>query len=127
MSDPGSALHIALLAALKAAVTCDVWDGVPQDATYPYVLMDSMSSTNNDFIAGSRMDTRFAYLSIWSRNRGQAEVLTIMSQIEAINEQPLSLSSGAVASLRVERKRTVREADNLTFMGHVTLRILTTH
>jgi len=90
------------------------------------VVIDSTSIGNEDF-TNSRMDRRFVYLSIWSRSQGQAEVMGIMSQLDALNNSTLSLSTGAVQSLRVERKRTNREPDNLTFMGHMTLRILTTH
>jgi len=126
MSDPVSALHTALIAALDTACSCDVWDGVPQNAAYPYVVVDFGQSSNEDFLS-SRMDRRFVYLSIWSRFPGQAEVMGIINEIQALNEQPLTLSSGKVASLRVERTRTNREPDNLTFMGQVTLRIITTH
>ena len=126
MSEPTSALHLALIAAIDALVTCPVHDAVPQKATYPYVVIDSTNINNEDF-TNSRMDRRFVYLSIWSRVRGQAEVMGIMSQLDAINNSPLTLSTGAVHSVRVERKRTNREPDNLTFMGHMTLRILTTH
>lgn len=126
MSEPTAALHTALIAAIDSLVSCDVWDGVPQDATYPYVVVDFTTVGNEDF-TNSRMDRRFIYLSIWSRVQGQAEVMGIMSQIDALNNSPLTLSTGAVHSVRVERKRANREPDNLTFTGHMTLRILTTH
>lgn len=126
MSEPTSALHLALRAAIDALVTCSVYDGVPQNATYPYVVIDSTSIGNEDF-TNARMDRRFIYLSIWSRVQGQREVMDIMTQLDALNNSSLTLTAGAVGSIRVERKRTNREPDNLTFMGHMTLRILTTH
>lgn len=126
MSEPTTALYTALLAAIDALVTCDVWDGVPQNTTYPYVVMDFTTSSNED-LTNTRLDRRYVYLSIWSRSPGQAEVMDIMSQLDALNNSSLSLSTGAVCLLRVERKRTSREPDNLTFMGQVTLQILTTH
>lgn len=126
MSEPTTALYTALLAAIDALVTCDVWDGIPQNTTYPYVVMDFTTSSNED-LTNTRLDRRYVYLSIWSRSPGQAEVMGIMSQLDALNNSSLSLSTGAVCLLRVERKRTSREPDNLTFMGQVTLQILTTH
>lgn len=126
MSEPTTALYTALLAAIDALVTCDVWDGVPQNTTYPYVVMDFTTSSNED-LTNTRLDRRYVYLSIWSRSPGQAEVMGIMSQLDALNNSSLSLSTGTVCLLRVERKRTSREPDNLTFMGQVTLQILTTH
>lgn len=126
MAEPTKALHKALLASLQSACSCSVYDGVPQNAAYPYVVMDDMQAVNEDYI-NARQDRRFVYLSIWSRSPGQAEVMGIIEEIDAINEQTLTLDTGTAVSVRVERKHTNREPDNLTFMGHVTLRIITTH
>lgn len=126
MADPTLALHTALLAAIDAAVTCDVWDAVPQDSAYPYLTVDQMVSTEGDYHT-LRVQTRFVYLSIWSRVVGQAEIMEIMGQLDALHEQPLTLSTGEAVSVRIERKRTVRETDNLTFKGQVTLRVITQH
>lgn len=126
MSDPTAALHKALIAALDTACSCDVWDGVPQDTSYPYVVVESMTSNNEDF-TNARMDTRFVFLTLWSREPGQKELMDIIAEIETLNEQPLTLDTGEMVSLRVDRKRTDREDDNLTFRGQVTLRIITLH
>jgi len=127
MADPTLPLQSALLTALNAALSCSVYDAVPQGAAYPYVTIDYSVSTNDDLLGGYRKDYRYYYLSIWSRAYGSAEVCSIMASIDALNETPLTLSSGDMVSLRVERKRTSREPDNLTFMGQITLRIITTH
>lgn len=126
MSEPTTSLHVALLAALKAACSCEVYDGVPQGAAYPYVTLDSMISSEDEFLT-LRSQTRFVYLGIWSRAYGQAEIMDIIGQIDALHEQPLTLSTGQAVSVRIERTRTVRENDNLTYMGQVTLRIITQH
>jgi hypothetical protein len=124
MSDVGYALHVALLARLKSLVSVPVWDAVPQGSEYPYVSMNSIMAIDDPYLT-LRVSTRYAYLSIWSRAYGQAEVLQIMGEINQINETPLALSAGHVASVRVERTQTVRDTDNLTFQGQVTLRIIT--
>lgn len=126
MTSPNKALHKALLAAIDGLVTCEVYDAVPQDAAYPYVLIDTDTVTNDDF-TNLRMERRFVYLSIWSRAYGSAEVRGIIDQLDAIHETVLTLDVGQCASLRVERTHINREPDNLTYMGSVTLRILTTH
>jgi Protein of unknown function (DUF3168) len=126
MASPGKALHKALLAKIDTLVTCDVWDAVPQGTDYPYVLMDSDVSTNEDFL-NLRVNRRFVYLSIWSRAEGSAEVRGIIDQIDAINESPIILDTGDCVSVRVERSHLNREPDNLTYMGNITLRVLTTH
>jgi hypothetical protein len=127
MSEPALALRKALLAGLDGILSCEVYDAVPQNAAYPYVSFDFQTASNDDLLGGFRMETYFVYLSIWSRAYGSAEILGIMAQIDALNEQPLTLDTGSMVSLRVERKRTVREPDNLTFQGQVTLRIISTH
>jgi len=126
MADPTKALHKALLAALKSACSVEIYDGVPQNVDYPCVTMDYMTSDNDDF-TNARMDERYAFLHIWSRNHGQAEILGIMEEIDTLNDTDLTLDTGDVGSLRVMRKRTTRENDNLTFRGQVVLRIITTY
>ena len=126
MSDPGLALQVALIEAIEGVVSVPVWDAVPQDSDYPYIVIDSTNVANTDYLS-ARQDLRFVYVSVWSRKYGQAEVLEIMGQIDQLNNVHLQLATGEMSSLRIERKRTVREPDNLTFMGQVTLRIFTLH
>jgi len=126
MANPGLALHKALIAKLETLTTATIYDAVPLSADYPYVVIDSDQVINADF-TNARMDRRFVYLSIWSRAYGSAEVKTIIGEIDPINETPLTLDTGELISVRVERTHTNREPDTLTFMGHITLRILTLH
>lgn len=130
MADPTLALHKALLAALQTACSTAsaVYDGVPQNATYPYVVIDYSYSNNSDFLSlDERMDERYVYLSIWSRVHGQQEIMQLWSEIETLHEQPLTLDTGTAVSVRVDTKRTYREPDALTFRGQVVLRVITTH
>jgi hypothetical protein len=127
MSEPTLALRSSMLTAIDAIVSCEVYDAVPQGAAYPYVTFDYQTIDNEDYLGGFRVERRFVYLGVWSRTTGAEEVLSIMSQLDALNEQPLTLSTGDMVSLRVERKRTIREPDNLTYQGQITLRIITTH
>ena len=130
MADPSLALHKALLASLQSACTSAsaVYDGVPQTASYPYVVIDYSYSNNQDFMSlDERMDERLVYLSIWSRIHGQQEILQLFTEIETIHEQPLTLDTGTAVSVRVDAKRTYREQDALTFRGQVVLRVITTH
>ena len=130
MADPILALHKALLASLQTACTSatGVYDGVPQGATYPYVVIDYSYANNRDFLSlDERMEERYVYLSIWSRLHGQREIMDLITQIQTIHEQPLTLDTGTAVSVRVENTRTYRENDALTFRGQVVLRVITTH
>ncbi|MBX9406022.1 DUF3168 domain-containing protein [Pseudomonas baetica] len=127
MADPSFALQVALFDRLELEVSCPVYDSVPMNADFPYVSLDYEISTNNDPLA-SRRDIRFFYLSVWSDFKGQEEVKRLMAEIDAAtHERPLPLTTGRVVSIRVERKQTNREPDGVTFMGSVTLRIITQH
>lgn len=137
MADPSLAVQGAIYTALggvsgftingSPGTTVKVYDKVPAGAAYPYVTLDSQFVNDADFLA-SRMDERLFYLNVWSTYSGQAQVWQIMAEIDArLHNQRLALETGTMVICRVKRKRTNREPDNVTFMGQVTLRILTQH
>lgn len=137
MADPSLAVQGAIYSALGGSsgftingspgTTVKVYDKVQQGAAYPYVTLDSQFVNDADFLS-SRMDERFFYLNVWSTYGGQAQVWQIMAEIDArLHNKRLSLATGTMVICRVKRKRTSREPDNETFMGQVTLRILTQH
>lgn len=127
MSEPSVAVQTAIYTALQGLSAADVYDAVPQGAAYPYVVIDSTLIMADDPLA-SRRDERIIYLSVWSQYRGQKEVLEIMAEIDALlHQQSLSLSTGRMVRSYVKDKITNRDADNLTFQGRVTLRVITEH
>lgn len=126
MAEPALALHEALFAQLLTLST-PVYDGVPQDTAYPYITIDSSVAANIDHLV-ERMQERFVYLNVWSESRGQEEVLRIIGEIDALlHGADLTLDTGTVVSVRVDQTSTRRDADNVTFMGSVTLRVITKH
>jgi hypothetical protein len=126
VADAGLALHKALLAELGALST-PVYDGVPQGTAYPYITIDTSITSNIDHLV-ERLDERFVYLNVWSEARGQEEVLRIMGEIDALmHGAQFALDTGSLVQIRVERKSTQRDADNVTFTGTVTLRVITHH
>lgn len=127
MSDPSVALQTALYSALDAAVSCPVYDFVPQDAVEPYVVIASVTTNNAEYL-NSRKDSKVFYLSVYSTYRGQKEVQEIMGAIsDALHNNRLSLTTGRVASMRVLGTDTNREPDGVTFMGQVRLSVLVEH
>lgn len=128
MSDPTLALQKALYERLTAGLTCPVFDSVPDEQPYPYVTLDREFSSNTSPINGKPRENRLFYLSVWSDYSGQAEVKKIMIDIgEALNEKKLLLETGRAVSVRVTRTEATREPDGKTYMGSVTLRIITQH
>lgn len=136
MADPSWAAQKAIFGALSGkltygtaspADTVPIYDAVPQAAAYPYVVIESQIAEIDDPLA-SRRDVRFFYLSVWSTYAGQKEVVEIMQQIDGLLANArLAMESGRMVRCYVIRKRTMREPDNVTFMGQVTLRMLTEH
>lgn len=126
MAEPALALHKALLARLNTLST-PVYDAVPQSSAYPYITIDTMVAANIDALV-ERTTERFVYLNVWSESRGAEEVLGIIGEIDALmNGVRLTLDTGSVVSVRVDQAATRRDADNVTYMGNVTLRIITQH
>lgn len=128
MSDPGLALHKAIYEKLSASLSAPVFDDVPDDTPFPYVTLDYEAVDNTTPISGKKRENRLFYLSVWSDYPGQAEVKRINGEIaDALDEVALPLSTGTAVSVRVLRTETNREPDGKTYMGSVTLRIITQH
>lgn len=128
MSDPGLALQKALFERLSSTLSVLVFDAVPEGTAYPYVTLDYEVTDNTSPISGKKRENRLFYLSVWSNYQGQAEVKRINGEIaEALDEVALPLSTGTAVSVRVLRTETNREPDGKTYMGSVTLRIITQH
>jgi hypothetical protein len=129
--DPGLALHKALIATLDGIVddgaAVPVFDGVPEEQAMPYVTIDFSIANRADLLV-ERRDERFVYLNVWSRVRGQEQVLRILAELDSrLHRAALSLETGRVASAFVQQKVTRRDSDNVTFMGRMTLRVVTEH
>jgi hypothetical protein len=128
MSDPGLALQKALFEKLTTALATPVFDAVPAGTPYPYVTLDYEAVDNTTPVSGKKRENRLFYLSVWSDYQGQAEVKRINGEIaDALDEVALPLSTGTAVSVRVLRTETNREPDGKTYMGSVTLRIITQH
>jgi len=128
MSDPGLALQKALYDKLSGSLSVPVFDSVPEKTPYPYVTLDYETADNASPISGKKRENRLFYLSVWSDYKGQAQVKGINSEIAAaLDEVKLLLSTGNAVSVRVIRTESRRDADGVTYMGSVTLRIITQH
>ena len=128
MSNPGLALQKALFERLSARLSTPVFDAVPAGTPYPYVTLDYEITDNTTPVSGKKRENRLFYLSVWSSYQGQAEVKRINGEIaDALDEVALALETGTAVSVRVVRTETNREPDGKTYMGSVTLRIITQH
>lgn len=128
MPDPSVALQAALYARLTAEVSAPVYDGAPLDTPMPYVSIDREVVKNTRPISGRRREERLIYLSVWSDALGQAEAKQIVGEIiAALDERRMDLEVGRAVSVRVIDSDTQRDDDGVTYMGSVTVRVITTH
>lgn len=122
MADPALAFQTWLFDTLDSALSCEVYDSVPQGAVKPYVVLESDFATEADSQSTRRDDT-LTYLSVWSTVAGKHEVKTIMGQIDdALSDKRPALSTGRAVIVRVQSKRVVRDQDGRTFQGQVVIR-----
>ena len=125
MADPSLAVQAALYQRLSAEVSCPIFDSVPMDSPLPYAVIDYEAMTNTSPLSGRDRASRFLYISVYSDYRGQREVKQIMGEVyAALNNRPLPIAEGRAFGIRVERMTTNRDADGQTFMGSITLRII---
>ena len=124
MADGGLAVQKALLAKLQSALSCPVYDSVPQGATYPYVTFASTDVAQEDAI-NQRIERRVVSFSVWSDYKGQTEIMEIMSDMhDALHRADLNLDNGRVVGCYVTRKATNREPDGETYQGQFILEVL---
>ena len=133
--DPGQATQEAIVAALKAELVdsspnraTGIYDGVaPPGTPAPYVTFGDENTVPLNFLVAVKED-RFIQCGVWSTARGKHEIRAIFKGFyRALHNKRLPLSEGNMVVCQVERTRITRDADDVTFMGSVTLRVMTEH
>lgn len=115
----------AIYVALDTALSVPVFDHVPIGQSYPFVTIDAQDVHPNDYLVQQK-SLRNIYLTVWSEKRGQKEVNSIMQDIyTALHRQQLTLDAGRIILCRVTRQNSRLDADGLSYMGSMTLEILT--
>jgi Protein of unknown function (DUF3168) len=126
MSDAGWAIQTAIFTALNGNIGAgvSVYNHVPQNAAYPYVVIDGCEIVSDDYFT-ERKSTYNVYLSVWSQYNGNRQVLDIISAIDtALHRKKLTLTFGSMVNMIIARKRCKIDADGITYMGAVSLNII---
>lgn len=118
----------ALFSAISTAVApMAVYDKVPPGAALPYVTISGTEAVPDNYVAGLRSDL-FVYLTVWSGYHGAKEVLETLDKLRGLHGARPVLAGGAVAlSTWVIRENCERDADEITYQGNMTLRVLIEH
>lgn len=120
-------LQTAMFQALRAAVQpVPVYDDVPQNAAFPYVVVGDDSSVDWPVALDADGEEVEATVHIWSRYAGRREVKELMAQVRAaLHDRPLSLAPGlSLVSLRCISERSFVEPDGKTRHGVIRFRSL---
>ena len=107
-----------------ATIVVPVHGDVPDDAAFPYVEIGQQSKVPIDDY-DETLDLHVIYLSVWSRYRGKAQVLTVLAAMEQrLHDRQLLLASGSCVSCRVSNQVANREPDNVTYQGAMTVQVI---
>lgn len=101
-----------------------VYDDVPQDTAYPYVVVGEETTIN----AGTKTKDGVEYtltIHVWSRYRGLKQAKQIMERIyELLHNYDLTVSGASLVNLRQEFSATFVDADGLTRHGVIRFRAM---
>ena len=113
--------HVAVYDAINAALPSPVYDAVPDNATYPYTVLDTQNASDAQLLSKQRERIRI-YLSHWSETQGQQEVLGMMRTVkDAIQNRKLTLTTGQTIGLVVVSGTTQRDIAAETYTGLQTI------
>lgn len=117
-------IQMAIHAALQS-LGVDVYDDVPQGATFPYVVIGEDDSIPFDTDDSTGFDTELT-IHVWSRYSGMKEVKDIMSDVySTLNRRELSVSGAHVVDCIFQHQDVLLDPDGITRHGIIRFRLTT--
>ncbi|HEX3943803.1 MAG TPA: DUF3168 domain-containing protein [Rhizomicrobium sp.] len=131
MSGISFALQQAIFAALSASSDLQaligdrIFDYVPPDSTFPYVVLGDGSES--DWSTSTEEGTEHAIqIDVWSREPGHKEARQIADVIRAtLNNAALTVTGAALIDIRYLTTDFSREPDGQTFRARLSFRAVT--
>ena len=111
MKSPLWPLQVAIKQRLASALTCPVYDKVPDGAAMPYVTLgeDTAVDWSTKLEAGQEVTHT---LHVWSDYNGMKEAKQIMDTIiQALTETPLTVEGFFVVMARLDMVETMRDPE----------------
>jgi hypothetical protein len=125
MKSPFLTLHDAEIARIEAETSYTVYDDLPQQAEFPYVVMGEMIANDwsDKFEPGQEV---FSTKHIWSRYKGKKEVVEMSDAIlQALTKSALDLSPNFRAVLdELDTNEIIMDIDGITRHGILRTRYL---
>ena len=119
------ALQQAIFSALDNATINDVdgnsitgvFDDVPENTAYPYVVIGEETATNID-TKDKDAHEHTLVIHVWSQYRGRKEIKNIMSSVyTTLHNASITVSGASLVNIRHEFENTLTEADGITRHG----------
>jgi len=114
----------AAIYAQLAPLGYQVFDNVPQDSAFPYLVIGDDTSVEwdaDDFIGSDSTVTIHA----WSQYRGRKEVKEMLRVVyNALHRAEFAIEGGALIECSAEFQQTFVESDGLTRHGVIRFRVL---
>lgn len=117
-------IQAAIYTALSGNITPAVYDHVPEDSTFPYVVIGEDLANEFDTDTEQGYETLITF-HIWSRYRGKKEIKDTDKEIyDMLHRQDLTISGQYTINLMWENSETILDADGLTYHGIVEYRLI---
>lgn len=123
MNLPLNEVQKAIYDTVSQAVSCEVYDAVPPNATMPYVKIGEvrvLPSTNKTTFGVEIIET----IHVWSQYAGFSEINGIMDGIVAAFDLPLAVVGYEVVLCGLNNAKTLTDPDGRTRHGVVDLRFV---
>lgn len=114
----------ALLASDPRFAAPAIFDHVPQDAVFPYVVIGDTTAIewDTDDTTGAEYTVT---LHVWSEYRGRKEAKKIQAELyNALHRHELAISGATTVTCEWEYAETVLDTDGLTRQGITRFRVL---
>ena len=131
MTNASWALQSAVFAALTADATLQslidtrLYDAVPLNPTFPYVVLGDGKETNADTATEEGSEHQFN-VTVWSQGGGHQESKSIADAVRfRLNNATLSLDGHALVDLRFVDCEYARQSDGQTYSATLSFRAVT--
>lgn len=118
MKSPFLVLHDAEVARIEAETTYTVYDDMPEQAPYPYVVMGEMTARDwsDKFEPGQEV---YSTKHVWSQYSGRKEAVDMGDGIlQALSKSPLDLAPNFRAVLQgLDMNELIIDIDGITRHG----------
>jgi len=124
-------LQKAIYSALNGNVTgiggtgnVSVYDDVPEQTSYPYVLMGEETTSNNGTKTLDGLEHTLT-IHAWSQYRGRREIKEIMQSIYSLlHDSAITVAGASLVLIRQEFSTTLAENDRITRHGVMRFRVV---